>query len=327
MQPLTKPDDIISFGSHLFVAFQNGVGSSGEVNNTTGNGLSTLVEVTRSGDVIRQWDLLGKIDGMGANAATGQVVATVNEDGNSSLYTVDPDGPAGSGLTHYVYNEDLPHGGGTDAVTFYHGMMLISASAPTSVDGPAVYEVTLQPPTTMGGSGTAVVSSLFSDTAAATPADQGAPSTLALTDPDSNVAVPGSSPRFGGDFMLDSQGDQQQVYVRDAGTPSQSLSVLALDQSVNDTAFATAEQGALYATDSSNDTIDVITGAFHPGDAFVAATPCDANSASQDCMANYLGGLDLFSGAVSPLTVVGAKLKPGGLIFVPGESKDDHEQG
>ena len=43
------------------------------------------------------------------HAQTGDVIATVNEDANSSLYTIDPDAPAGAQVTHYNYNEPLPH--------------------------------------------------------------------------------------------------------------------------------------------------------------------------------------------------------------------------
>jgi hypothetical protein len=40
-----------------------------------------------------------------------------------------------------------------------------------------------------------------------------------LTDPDSSEDVPFFAPRFAGDFMLTSQGDQEQVFVSDAGGP------------------------------------------------------------------------------------------------------------
>ena len=50
---------------------------------------------------------------------------------------------------------------------------------------------------------------------------------LALTDPDSNEVVPQASPEFKGDFLLTSQGDEEQIY--DHVTPEgQSLSVLSL---------------------------------------------------------------------------------------------------
>ena len=77
--------------------------------------------------------------------------------------------------------------------------------------------------------------------------DFGNSTQLALTDPDSNEVVPRSSPRFGGDFMLTSQGDLQQIYVSGAGTPHQRLAALTLSQSVDDTAWPTrSARGPLF---------------------------------------------------------------------------------
>jgi hypothetical protein len=122
---LSKPDDLTLLGGNIFVGFQNGVGAQGEPS-TTGNRDSTIVEFTPTGHVVRSWRIVGKCDGLGADPASGRVVATVNEDANSSLYVINPRGAA----VHYRYRKPLPHHGGTDAVTFYHGSLLISASAP-----------------------------------------------------------------------------------------------------------------------------------------------------------------------------------------------------
>ena len=84
---LVHPDDIVTLGGNLYVGFQNGVGSLGEPSGC-GNLDSSLVEFTPAGSVVKQWDVTGKIDGMGADSATGQVIVTVNEDSKSSLYTV-----------------------------------------------------------------------------------------------------------------------------------------------------------------------------------------------------------------------------------------------
>ena len=57
---------------------------------------------------MKQWDVTGKIDGLGADPATGQVIATVNEDSKSSLYAV-----SGGTVTHYTYSPSpLPQRGG-----------------------------------------------------------------------------------------------------------------------------------------------------------------------------------------------------------------------
>ena len=107
------------------------------------------------------------------------------------------------------------------------------------------------------------------------------------------------------------------------GTRFQHLSVLTLPRAVDDTAWATAWHGALYATDNGGDTVDVVTGPFKPGTALVAVTPCNANSAPATCPApgfpaNYLGQLNMFTGQITAVKLHGPSLEPQGLIFVAG---------
>jgi len=320
-EPLTKPDDITRMGGDLFTAFQNGVGPQGQAS-PDGNRDSTIVEFTLSGVVVNQWDIRGKCDGLTANTSVGLVVATVNEDAKSSLYTI---APFTSQIVHYDYYKPLPHKGGTDAISFYNGLMLISASAPGTTGAaapkpyyPAVYVVTLNQPKHL-----AFFHALFFDESHATAANgphSGHPVKLGLTDPDSNAVVPGFA-RFAGDFMLTSQGDKQQIYVNAPGSKHQHLWVLNLSQSVDDTAWATSFHGAFYATDNGADTVDVITVPFWPGTALVAVTPCGANNAPATCPGpgfpnNYLGHLNMFTGHIVKLALRGASLHPQGLIFV-----------
>ena len=311
-ESLTQPDDIVALGGKLYAGFQNGVGSQGEVS-PSGNLDSSLVEFTPTGSVVKQWDVTGKIDGMGADSAAGQVIATVNEDSKSSLYTI-----SGGTVTHYTYTpSSLPHLGGTDAVAAYNGKILISASAPGTsgkapASAPAVYVVTLN-----SGAKTAAVAPFFADNATATGVNApnaGKKVTLALTDPDSNGVVPSSSPEFAGDFMLNSQGDEELIF---SGASGQNLQVLKISNSVDDTAWATSATGTLYTTDSGADTVDAITGSFTPGTAYTAVTPCNANSAPSTCSTlNSLGTINLKSGAVGNVAINGP-VTPKGLIFVP----------
>jgi hypothetical protein len=80
--------------------------------------------------------------------------------------------------------------------------------------------------------------------------------------------------------MLNSQGDQELIF---SGASGQNLQVLKISNPVDDTAWATAASGSLYATDSSADTVDAITGSFTPGAAYTAVAPCNANNAP-DCV-------------------------------------------
>ncbi len=332
-EPLTGPDDITVLGQCLFTAFQNGVGAQGEPS-TDGNTDSTVVEFTTAGAVIGQWDLIGKIDGITADPGTDMLIATVNEDANSSIYTIKPGAKPGDQVRHYAYNEALPHFGGTDAISIYHGHVLVSASAPGTTGtaapstSPAVYSVVFDSAT-----GVATITPVFNDGATAHVANVGSSIgkvvSLALTDPDSNEVVPASGPRFAGDFMLTSQADQEQIYLTpysEDWSQGDRLRVLSLSQSVDDTAWASGWGGRIFGSDSSADTIDVVTGPFVPGTVFVAVTPCDAGNAPSTCPApgfpaNYLGTLNPWTGNISPVSLVGPSFQPKGLIFIGHDSR------
>jgi hypothetical protein len=312
---LSGPDDLTRIGNRLFVGFQNGVPSTGGGPGTPTQ--STVVELTTTGRVIARWQLTGKCDGLSADPAHQRLIATVNEDGNSSLYTIGT-GEVGT-VRHYSYDASpLPHGGGTDSITVYQGRILLAASAPGSgTFGPAMYEVSLS------GSVAHLAAAPFYDSSSAVVANAGATQkvvNLALTDPDSSGAVPADSPRFAGQLMLTSQGDQQQIFVSRLGTGDQVLRVLNLSQSVDDTGWATARSGILVATDSTDNTVVVISGRFLPGTAFTAVTPANANSAPPSPGPNYLGTIDLSTGTVTAAVTTGDPLQPKGLLFVPAET-------
>jgi hypothetical protein len=323
---ISQPDDITYLGGHIFVGFQNGVGPQGQAS-TTGNKDSTVVEFDLGGHAVRHWDVVGKCDGVTADPLNARVIATVNEDAHSSVYVIDP--VAGGKAVHFRYSEALPSHGGTDAIEIYHGMILLSASAPGTTGAaapqaryPAVYRATFNDRTHV-----ATIHALFSDEARATLANtnsatKGKRVRLSLTDPDSNEDVPAYAKRFAGQFMLTSQGDKEQIFAAHAGTRRQSLSVLKLSDSVDDTAWPSASSGAIYTTDNSNNTINKITGPFRRGSVFVADTPCDANGAPATCpgpgfTANYLGELDPNTGVITRVHVHGPAVAPQGMLFVP----------
>ena len=321
-EPLTKPDDITALGGIIFVGFQNGVGPQGEPS-SDGNTDSTIVAMDKFGKALAQWDIQGKVDGLTADPAIGGLIATVNEDANSSLYTIAA-GPHGAvNVQHYVFNEALPHNGGTDGISVVGNRILISASAPGTTGTltapqptfPAVYQVTLNPMSSV-----ATVTPFFNDedtaTIANTGAQEGQNTTLQLTDPDGSEVVPNGAPRFAGDYMLTSQGDQQQIFVNNVEKASTSLSVLSLSQAVDDTAWAHGP-GVLYGSDSKNDAVDALGGRF-PSDPIVAVTPCGANTAPSPCAPNYLGTVNPWTGVVASLSVNGAAFAPqGGLLYLP----------
>jgi hypothetical protein len=320
-EALTSPDDIAELGGNVFVTFQNGVGPQGQAS-PDGNLDSTIVEFTLSGREVGQWDLAGKCDGLTADPETGEVIATVNEDLHSSLYTIE----AGDGsVTHYRYNKPLPNHGGTDAISVYRDQLYISASAPGTTGAaapnakyPAVYIVSLSHSTKV-----ATVGELYYDEAPAGQANGSAAGKtvrLALTDPDSSEVVPWAAPRHAGDFMLDAQGDQELIFDHFTGW-HQHLTALHLPASVDDSAWATQRHGALYVTDATNDTVDAVTGTFTEGTMYSSVTPCGSNSAPATCPApgfpaNYLATTNMKTGALTPVKLTGPALVTQGMIFI-----------
>ena len=309
----SSPDDLTSIGADLFVSFQNGVPSTGGSAGTPSQ--STIVKLKVDGTIEHTWQLTGKCDGLTADPEHHRVLATVNEDGNSSLYSLPVSG--GDAVSHYTYDANpLPHGGGTDSITIYHGRTYVVASAPVS-GGPALYEVTLQ-------HGIAhLASAPFYDSSSAALANvgtKGSAVSLALTDPDSSTVVPRQSRRFAGDFMLDSQGDQQAIFASHLGGQDQQLQVLNLSQSIDDTAFATGDHGALLTTDSTAKSVVLITGALRVGTAYAAVTPGNANTPGTNPAPNYLGTIDLGTGSISPAPTSGRPLAPHALIYLPDAS-------
>ena len=322
-EDLTHPDDITSLNGDIFVAFQNGVGPQGGAS-PTGNRDSTVVGFNPAGHEIGQWDLVGKCDGLTAYPSAGTLIATVNEDAHSSVYVIDP--VAASRPVHYHFSPSLPSRGGTDAISIFHGTILISASAPGTTGAaaprasyPAVYRTVFHPSTRV-----ATVLPLFYDESRAAVADgasRGRTEKLALTDPDSNEVVPSFASRFAGDFMLTSQGDEEQIFVSGAGTARQKLSVLKLSEAVDDTVWASTRSGAIYTTNNGGDTVEKVTGPFVRGAVYVAVTPCSANGAPATCPgpgypANYLGRLNPKTGSISPVAVNGPAVAQG-MLFLP----------
>jgi hypothetical protein len=309
----TDPDEVVPMDGMLFVDYQNGVGPTG-LPSATGATRSTIVEYSGAGKVEASWSVAGHCDGLLADASGLFLVGTVNEDGSSSAFEIFPFANPPEQFVSLSYQPGtLPHGGGTDSIVQDGWRYLISASAPAPApaDVPAVYVGQI-----VGG--TVDVSSLFSDTATATlanvGADEGSKVALALTDPDSSIMVPWFSPRFAGDFLLDSQGDGEQVYVSDPGGPHQRLSVLDLSQSVDDTVWAPGPYATLYASDAAHDTIWAVTGGFAPGTAVTAVTPGDANTPGPG--PNYLGLTDMATGKISPLGL--PQVEPKSLSFTFG---------
>lgn len=301
----TKPDDLTRLGDSIYVAFQNGVESMGEPA-SSGATASTIQQYSLSGAPGKSWSVTGKVDGMTADPASGRILASVNEDGNSSFVTLNP---SESAAKSYSY-AGLTHGGGTDAISIFDRQIVLSASAPSNPSGPAAYTVKLS------GS-VAQLTPLFADNATAVAVNgpgAGTTVTLALTDPDSSRVVPRSSPRFAGSFMLDGQADLQLVFLSDHGRSAGKLSVLTVSTPLDDTAFATSSHQTLWLTDPAANELVSVSGTFASGQAVSTVTP--------DTGPSYLATLNLTSGTLTPVAGLGG-VQPKGLMFVSSRGRDD----
>jgi hypothetical protein len=311
------PDDIAYLDGHVFVAWQNGVGTKGEPNPRTNQTTSTLVEYSHQGAVLHAWNLEGKIDGLGGDEETDRVIATVNEDGNSSLYAIKPHERSSRQVRHFTYDPapdsgssgGVLTGGGTDTVVVIDGAIYVSASNPTPADATAVFRVRLDPHRNV-----ARLSPTFADNAAATDAVSGAAVTLGLTDPDSSASVPSTSPRFGGQFVLVSQANQQLVFADGIGSSHPALTLLSLTHGgtsagVDDIRWAERSHGSLYIVDSAAGRVYKVSGHFSAGQVFASldTVGTTANTTEVDT-------LDLSSGALSPF-VTGLTVSKG-LLWV-----------
>jgi len=207
---LNNPDDIVRLDGDIYVAYQNGVGSMGEAA-PDGVTTSTIIEYSDAGTKLNQWQPTGRVDGMGADPLNHVVYVTVNEDGNSSFYLLNPYAAPASQLTHMTYND--PTGaisGGTDDVKVDpFGNVYISASNSAAPDSNAVLSAVVNSPASE-----VTVSKTFADNTAgvANGNDPGTTTTLALTDPDSSELVPAASSRFANDFLLVSQADGKLIF-------------------------------------------------------------------------------------------------------------------
>lgn len=315
--PVVKgPDDVASLKGRVFVGWQNGVGPKGEPS-PTGQTSGTVIEYSSTGRQLHSWTLPGKVDGLGADLEHHRLIVTVNEDGNSSLYTITPQAPARRQMRHYRYapapdsgtGGGVLTGGGTDAVSVRDGHIYLSASGPTPPNSTAVFQARLH-----SRAGVATLSATFADNATATDAVTGQTVTLGLTDPDSNALVPGQSPRFGGDFVLAAQGDQQLVFAHELGKARQltrlSLTHGGASAGVDDVRWTTSNHGTLIVVDNAANAVYSVTGPFRAGQPFASVDNVGGASLNTE-----VDSIDLKTGALNPfLTGVG---KAKGLLWLP----------
>jgi hypothetical protein len=350
--PVTSPatagaDDITRLDGHDFVGFNNGVPKTGPTPTSPQN--STVVEYNDNGTIANTFPVRGRVDGLGADVANDRVIVTTNEDGNSTIHTLEP--TAATPVVDYTYSPNpsasadtmndntLQTGGGTDAVQVIDGKIYLAASNPndlTPAGNPnpkatATFQVTLSQ---SGGVNTATLTPTFPDDATASVGGGGSgTTTLALTDPDSNAQVPFFAPFYGGDYVLDSQADQELIFVSGIGTASSfgpgNLTQLPLKHSdpsnpgstlgagVDDIRWSTGERGSLIVVDDKTNIVYKITGPFGSFQAFGALDTLGASASTTE-----VDTIDPATGMLTPFATGFGTAK--GLLWVPNR---DHGHG
>ena len=347
----TNPDDITQLDDLIYVTFQNNAGKDG----TPAGSFSTIAAYrATTGALVTTYQLPGRCDGLTAEPKNHRLLATVNEDLNSSLFVIYP-GQAHP--KHYTYSPDPAQtgsdgtNGGTDAISVApDGTVYVAHSNPdTTLPAPnnaaAVYTLTLIDDTAkltrlFGVNDTAEIVNREHDapplaqlvginnTADADKPEHDAPRSapLGLTDPDSN--------RFlGGDegLVQDAQADSKLVFATDmhSGKPhlrqllltnaAPTLSRLVATPQLDDLARVDCP-GRLFVVDQKADAIYWIdTHAVRPGTVFVSQPAPGTGDLPND---PALGVVNLRTGVVTHL--VAPFLSPKGLLVVP--SDEQHHQ-
>lgn len=268
--------------------------------------MSQIVEYSMDGKVLKTLAVAGHHDGLKVDPSTGKVWSMPNEDGNPTLFVIDP---ATDKMESYV----LPpagHGGGYDDVVFKDGQAFITASAPDTDGGkinpgPSVVRVTL------GADGKVSIEPAFPGASKIADMATGKMETLNLTDPDSITLAPS------GDLVMTSLDDGELIYIHKTSATAAQGGVLHLlhDVKVDDTTFASGEKGFLLVADTAADTVWKIAAAKWPvGAAFSAMSGVDATKTAK-ALTGYVGALNQKTGELK--AIVANMDAPHGMIFVP----------
>ncbi len=275
----SAPDSIAVVGQDVFVGYGNGGAPDG-----SGGAMSTIAEYTNKGTLVRTITVTGHNDGLRYDAANNRLWSLQNEDGAANVVFIDPTTGATSTPLTFAAN---PHGGGYDDVAFGANGTYISASNPLNNPNTAPAIVSA----TVGTSQIGVTGALAANATATVLNPGGGATTLNLQDPDSLIFAPD------GRLVLDSQSDQQLVFVSDIGAASQSVSVLNLPTTVDDTVFGSAGRQRLLFSDTKSGLVYALTGVFGAGQAISAADTAGVVAAVNQTDGSFT---DLVTGLVSP---------------------------
>ena len=294
----TQPDSVTLGGDSVFIDYGNGADATGL---KPVEGSSTIVQYDLQGRIQHSYSLPGSIDGLKYDPATGDLFALKNQDGNSHLYTIDPNTQTVTGpldyAPPYVYGPDSTRG--FDDAAFQNGNVYLSYTNPGSNGDSVIAQLdqgnnpsgalTLTSIVRLGDTGTNLATGAVNQK-------------LPVADPDSLKTLPDGS------LILTSDHDASLTIIANPGTAQQSASFVTLpagSSGLDDAIVPTSDSGTFYISNAGADHVMkvAVTGLI-PNDIYV--------SVGSD---NAVDQLDPTTGALTPF-IVGLN-SPHGMEFVP----------
>jgi sugar lactone lactonase YvrE len=231
---------------------------------------------------------------MRADPSTHLLWASSCEDGNAKFVTIDP---TSGTITPYTL-PPAPHGGGYDDLCFLNGTAFIAASNPNlNAAGvnvfPAIDKITL-------GNGKVQLTPVLMGNATATDILANGKVQLNEVDPDSMTVD------TKGELVLVNQAGTELVFLKNPGTPQQTVTRIPVGDQLDDTVWAPSSPGRLLVSDGSTGNTYWINA--YPGTVYTQA-PDDSGTVG------FVGVVNMTTGFVTPVVI--GFLKATGMIFVP----------
>lgn len=284
-----NPDSLVVDNGFVYIDYQNTTAKDCTDKNT-----STIVQYDMNGKMLKTFVVPGHSDGMRADPSTHLLWVTSCEDGNPKFVTIDP---TSGTITPYTF-PPTPHGGGYDDLCFLNGLVFIAASNPNVNSAgvnvfPAIDKITL-------GNGKVNLTPVLMGNATATDLIANSKVQLNEIDPDSMTVD------TKGDLVLVNQAGSELVFLKNPGTPQQTVSRVAVGDQLDDTVWTSSSPGRLLVTDGVLGNTYWIT--TYPGTVYTQA-PDDSG------VVGFVGVVNLTTGFVTPVVI--GFLHATGMIFVP----------
>ncbi len=272
-----SPDSLVVDNGFVYIDYQNTTAKDCTDKNT-----STVVQYDMHGKMLKTFTVPGHSDGMRADPSTHLLWVTSCEDGNPKFVTIDP---SSGTITPYTF-PPTPHGGGYDDLCFLNGLVFIAASNPSVNSAgvnpfPAIDKMTLS-------NGKVNLTPVLLGNATATDLIASAKTTLNEVDPDSMTVD------LSGQLVLVNQAGSELVFLKNPGTPQQTVTRMPVGDQLDDTVWATSSQGRLLVTDGVIGNTYWIN-AF-PGTVYTQA-PDDSGTVG------FVGVINMMTGFITPVVI------------------------